>query len=839
MSSYLLQETRSSILQEDGNHILLDYVTHILETKANTTFVEGDRLHIKDGIDDEWMIVTALLAGGTNTVAEYDSTHYTAQAYRLYSAVGGYRAVAQSFYVPDNMVLDNMAFYLSKFGSPTGNSYAVLYRMTGNYGTTSVPAGAVLAQSDAKDVSTLTTSKAMVTYNFTGANRVTLIGGNYYETVIYYATGGNSTNYLSVGVDGSGTGTDPGNLSLALYTGSFFFSYTIYDLIFSVGGVYPVGSYSVIRDAGGTYATNLNPTWKKGATIVNYGQPGDGGVYMTASDTNAPYLSIFDHTGAPWTTINTRLRIGNLNGYLGYASDLYGIAIGEATKYLKYDSVSGLVIKGNITADSGSIGGFTIGATDLSVSSGGNTTILSSGATAFSAGPTGAPTVTITQAGVLSASGATISGAITASSGAIGGFTIGATTISATNLTLTSGLANTANITVGTGTTAGGLNSAAAGTDVAFWSGSTFANRATAPAIIYANGNASFTSVTATNVGKAFFGDGSDGDVTISGDTTLTRDMYYNSLTINTTKTLTAASYRIFVKGTLTTNGTGKIVNNGLDGTAGSDGHAGVGVSDGAGGAAGTRGGVIAAGSVSGTVIPGTSGAGGAGGSGTGGTVGGDGSAGTGVTKSIGSAGVAGAKGGKGGNGGGNTGGNGGTVGSAGALSGTVFNKPNSPIYGSLLVDFTPSLTFLGSSAANGGSSGGGGGAGGNGGGGGGGGGAGSPGGMLVIFAKDIVNNGTISANGGNGGKGGNGGGGGSGTNGGGGGGGAGGAAGDGGVVVLCYSTFTGNAATVSAGTPGAIGTGGIANGGTGVNGADGAVGTTGNSGLVVTITNL
>lgn len=65
-----------------------------------------------------------------------------------------------------------------------------------------------------------------------------------------------------------------------------------------------------------------------------------------------------------------------------------------------------------------------------------------------------------------------------------------------------------------------------------------------------------------------FFGDGSDGDVTISGNTTLTRDMFYNNLTINTGVTLTTANYRIFVKDTLTNNNaTTGIVNNGGNGS--------------------------------------------------------------------------------------------------------------------------------------------------------------------------------------------------------------------------------------------------------------------------------
>ena len=80
-------------------------------------------------------------------------------------------------------------------------------------------------------------------------------------------------------------------------------------------------------------------------------------------------------------------------------------------------AATGANIAGTITATAGTIGGWTIGATSLSATAGGNTTILSSGATAFTAGPTGAPAVTITQAGVLTAAGAIISGAITMGAG--------------------------------------------------------------------------------------------------------------------------------------------------------------------------------------------------------------------------------------------------------------------------------------------------------------------------------------------------------------------------------------------------------------------------------------
>lgn len=69
---------------------------------------------------------------------------------------------------------------------------------------------------------------------------------------------------------------------------------------------------------------------------------------------------------------------------------------------------------------------------------------------------------------------------LTALGATIGGWTIGATALTATNIAMTSGAANTANIAVGSGSNVAGLNSASAGSDIAFWSGASFANRATA-----------------------------------------------------------------------------------------------------------------------------------------------------------------------------------------------------------------------------------------------------------------------------------------------------------------------------------------------------------------------
>ena len=51
------------------------------------------------------------------------------------------------------------------------------------------------------------------------------------------------------------------------------------------------------------------------------------------------------------------------------------------------------------------------------------------------------------------------------------------------------------------------------------------------------------------------FWNGSDGNVTISTNTTLVRDMYYQDLTINSTIVLNPNGYRVYVAGTLTNNG--------------------------------------------------------------------------------------------------------------------------------------------------------------------------------------------------------------------------------------------------------------------------------------------
>ena len=81
--------------------------------------------------------------------------------------------------------------------------------------------------------------------------------------------------------------------------------------------------YTVTRDLAGNYASNNNPAWSVGAAITNYGIANSGGIFLTASETNSPYLEVFTHAGSPWSETTERARLGNLTGIAGASG--YGL----------------------------------------------------------------------------------------------------------------------------------------------------------------------------------------------------------------------------------------------------------------------------------------------------------------------------------------------------------------------------------------------------------------------------------------------------------------------------------------------------------------------------------
>jgi DNA/RNA endonuclease YhcR with UshA esterase domain len=220
--------------------------------------------------------------------------------------------------------------------------------------------------------------------------------------------------------------------------------------------------------------------------------PATGTILVNATNgTNAPYTQVNTFTGAPApSTTSVRCRWGNLRGLTGTLE--YGSFCGSfsGNAYVRF-SDQNAEIKGiplslldgstvTVKLDP-SVPSFALGnplpsayGTGVGVWMG-----KDSGSYKFRVGDP--------AAGKIDWNGSALTAA---------GWTIATSAITATNISLTSGAANTANITVGTGSNAGGLNSANAGSDIAIWAGSTFANRATAPFRVTAAGAVTATSGT-------------------------------------------------------------------------------------------------------------------------------------------------------------------------------------------------------------------------------------------------------------------------------------------------------------------------------------------------------
>lgn len=258
------------------------------------------------------------------------------------------------------------------------------------------------------------------------------------------------------------------------------------------------------------------------------------------------------------------------------------------------------------------------------------------------------------------------------------------------------------------------------------------------------------------------FGDGSDADPNLSsGTTTLSRDMYYENLTLSGTAVLQPSGYRIFVRNRLTMTGSARIEADGGAGSGSTAGAAAYASASLVGGAAGADGGAAAAnGSAASTVQDGLGGPGGNGGDGDGGTNSGGAAADLNTPTSsdgaaavrhspchlgyvLGSSGLTPIAGGSGGGGGGGGASGTGEAGGGGGAPGGVLSIC------ARILTMTAGTTIR----ANGGSGGAGGGiANGSGGGGGGGGGL----GLIATRYRDIA--GTVQAIGGSGGPGGTGG---------------------------------------------------------------------------------
>ena len=147
--------------------------------------------------------------------------NYSESNYGSYIAlyIGAKIASGQSFTASNSGNLTSCKFYLRKYGSPTGNAYAKLYSHSGTYGSTGTP-NTLLATSGSFDVSTLTTSYALIIFTFSGSEQYCLTKNDKYFIVVE-SNLGNGSNHVRFASDSSSP-SHSGNL--AFYDTSWDYS---------------------------------------------------------------------------------------------------------------------------------------------------------------------------------------------------------------------------------------------------------------------------------------------------------------------------------------------------------------------------------------------------------------------------------------------------------------------------------------------------------------------------------------------------------------------------------------------------------------------------------------
>lgn len=146
-----------------------------------------------------------------------------------------------------------------------------------------------------------------------------------------------------------------------------------------VGSLVSGTTYNVTRDLAGAHGTD--PAWASGTPFLVLGADGTGRVELSAYSTptgTSPGARVSIITqGATYGALTERVRLGILDGMPGMASGKYGIYIGDTTGTQGLSYYDGaLTVKGTVTATAGAIGGWTLGATSLT---GGGVTLSSTG----------------------------------------------------------------------------------------------------------------------------------------------------------------------------------------------------------------------------------------------------------------------------------------------------------------------------------------------------------------------------------------------------------------------------------------------------------------------------
>ena len=126
--------------------------------------------------------------------------------------------------------LQYIQFYLDKVGSPTGACRAKIYAATGTPGTDGLPTGSVLATSNDVAVPGLTGTFTLTDFTFEDPYSAT--AGNFVILLEY--NGGDSSNYIRIGVDSSAPGDTNANVLTTDTKGSSWAADATKDIIFDL-----------------------------------------------------------------------------------------------------------------------------------------------------------------------------------------------------------------------------------------------------------------------------------------------------------------------------------------------------------------------------------------------------------------------------------------------------------------------------------------------------------------------------------------------------------------------------------------------------------------------------
>lgn len=160
-----------------------------------------------------------------------------------------------------NYTLDSCKFYLSNIGGMTGTIRAVLKAITGTAGTDATPTGSALGTSDTVNINTLpaSTTYSLITFNFTGVNRVTLTANTNYCLYLECPTGdGNIDSDIYVGVGNKIVTTAGMNYIVSADNGASWTSGVIVTNCFYLYGEPPAVGPSNLK----TYNTNVKANVK-------------------------------------------------------------------------------------------------------------------------------------------------------------------------------------------------------------------------------------------------------------------------------------------------------------------------------------------------------------------------------------------------------------------------------------------------------------------------------------------------------------------------------------------------------------------------------------------------